>query len=124
MMDPVSLSERSLTKHFGLNHAGMQQFRQEIQQQQADRSIATFMAEVGLGAFADAVIQGYGVHTFEDLIGTGHLSDDELVNGCGMTAQDATKFRNAVALMAECSRDMQQFRRRDWARLRRVLADF
>ena len=82
------------------------------------------MPEAGLGAFVDVVLHGFGVRALEHLLDPEHLSDDELVNGCGMTAQDATKFRNAVALMAECSRDMQQFRRRDWARLRRVLADF
>ena len=68
------------------------------------------MAEAGLGAFIDAVIQGFGVHKFEDLIDPEHLSDDELAEDCGMAGPDVAKFRNAIALMEECGRDMRRFR--------------
>ena len=108
LMDPVSLP--SLEEYFGVNHASMQQLRREIHQQQAYKDMADFMTEAGLGAFVDAVIHGFGVVTFEELSDPEHLSDDELVKDCGMTEADVAKFRNGIALLEECGRDMRRFR--------------
>ena len=87
----------SLEEHFGVNHASMQQLRREIHLQQAHKDMADFMTEAGLGAFVDAVIHGFGVITFEELSDPEHLSDEELVEDCGMTEQDVARFRDAIA---------------------------
>jgi hypothetical protein len=110
LMDPVSLNEPSLEEHFGINHASMQQLRRDIHQQQAYRDMAAFMAEAGLGAFVDVVLHGFGVRALEHLVDPEHLSDDELVNDCGMMEQDVAKFRNAIALLEECDREVWLFR--------------
>ena len=45
----------------------------------------------------DAVIHDYSVDTFEELSDSEFLSDEELVEDCGMTEQDVAKFRDAIA---------------------------
>ena len=63
--------------------------------------IKLFLERAGLGSFRNAIIDGFGVTTLDELFDPDHLSDKELEEDCKLSREQVEMFRAAASAAAD-----------------------